>query len=76
MTGMMFFTARWVPDYSMSMAGTLIVMAPIMTVYLFFQRQFIQGLTAGAVRGWAFATEAQNQLKRATHRVAPTIVTV
>ena len=27
MTGMMFFTTRWGPDYSMSMAGTLIVMA-------------------------------------------------
>ena len=51
MTGMMFFTTRWGPDYSMSMAGTLIVMAPIMVVYLVFQRQFIQGLTAGAVRG-------------------------
>ena len=51
MTGMMFFTTRWGPDYSMSMAGTLIVMAPIMAVYLVFQRQFIQGLTAGAVRG-------------------------
>jgi ABC-type glycerol-3-phosphate transport system permease component len=51
MTGMMFFTTRWGPDYSMSMAGTLIVMAPIMAVYLVFQRQFVQGLTAGAVRG-------------------------
>ena len=51
MTGMMFFTTRWGVDYSMSMAGTLIVMAPIMAVYLVFQRQFIQGLTAGAVRG-------------------------
>ncbi|MCY3865850.1 MAG: carbohydrate ABC transporter permease [Chloroflexi bacterium] len=51
MTGMMFFTTRWGPDYSMSMAGTLIVMLPIMLVYLVFQRQFIQGLTAGAVRG-------------------------
>ena len=51
MTGMMYFTTRWGPDYSMSMAGTLIVMLPIMLVYLAFQRQFIQGLTAGAVRG-------------------------
>ncbi len=51
MTGMMYFTTRWGPDYSMSMAGTLIVMLPIMLVYLVFQRQFIQGLTAGAVRG-------------------------
>ena len=51
MTGMMYFTTRWGPDYSMSMAGTLIVMMPIMLVYLVFQRQFIQGLTAGAVRG-------------------------
>ena len=51
MTGMMFFTTRWGVDYSMSMAGTLIVMMPIMAVYLVFQRQFIQGLTAGAVQG-------------------------
>ena len=51
MTGMMFFTTRWGVDYSMSMAGTLIVMLPIMAVYVLFQRQFIQGLTAGAVQG-------------------------
>ena len=51
MVGMMFFTTRYGVDYSMSMAGTLIIMLPVMVVYLIFQRQFIQGLTAGAVKG-------------------------
>lgn len=51
MVGMMFFTTRYGVDYSMSMAGTLIIMLPIMVVYVIFQRQFIQGLTAGAVKG-------------------------
>jgi len=51
MVGMMFFTTRYGVDYSMSMAGTLIIMLPVMVVYVIFQRQFIQGLTAGAVKG-------------------------
>jgi ABC-type glycerol-3-phosphate transport system permease component len=33
------------------MAGAAIVMLPIVVVYILFQRKFIQGLTAGAVKG-------------------------
>jgi ABC-type glycerol-3-phosphate transport system permease component len=32
------------------MAGATITMLPILAVYLFFQRQFVQGLTSGAFR--------------------------
>jgi raffinose/stachyose/melibiose transport system permease protein len=33
------------------MAGAAIVMLPIVVVYILFQRKFIQGLTAGAIKG-------------------------
>ena len=33
------------------MAGATIVSLPVIIVYIIFQRQFIQGLTAGALKG-------------------------
>ena len=33
------------------MAGATIVSLPVIIVYIIFQRQFIQGLTAGAIKG-------------------------
>jgi ABC-type glycerol-3-phosphate transport system permease component len=33
------------------MAGSLILIVPILIVYILFQRYYIQGLTLGAVRG-------------------------
>lgn len=33
------------------MAGTVVVMAPILVLFLFLQRQMIKGLTTGAVKG-------------------------
>jgi raffinose/stachyose/melibiose transport system permease protein len=32
-------------------AAGLIAIVPIMVVYLFFQRNFIEGLTSGSVKG-------------------------
>jgi ABC-type glycerol-3-phosphate transport system permease component len=48
--GLMFFQSRYTRDFPLTMAGATITIVPIIVVYLFFQRQFIQGLTAGAFR--------------------------
>ena len=37
-------------DYGMIMAATLISIAPVMALFLFLQREFISGLTSGAVK--------------------------
>lgn len=49
--GLMFFRSRYTQDYPLTMAGATIVMLPIMIIYVIFQRSFIQGLTAGALKG-------------------------
>ena len=38
-------------DYSLIMAGTLVSIAPIMFLFILLQREFISGLTSGAVKG-------------------------
>ncbi|MCC5842680.1 MAG: carbohydrate ABC transporter permease [Verrucomicrobia bacterium] len=38
-------------DYGLLMAGTLISIAPIMALFLLLQKEFISGLTSGAVKG-------------------------
>ncbi len=38
-------------DYGMIMAGTLVSIAPVLILFLLLQREFISGLTAGAVKG-------------------------
>jgi multiple sugar transport system permease protein len=38
-------------NYGMLMAGTLISIAPVMVLFLFLQKEFIAGLTSGAVKG-------------------------
>lgn len=38
-------------DYGMLMAGTFISIIPVMALFLLLQREFIAGLTAGAVKG-------------------------
>jgi ABC-type glycerol-3-phosphate transport system permease component len=48
--GLMFFQSRYTRDFPLTMAGATITMLPIIAVYLFFQRQFVQGLTSGAFR--------------------------
>lgn len=37
-------------DYGLIMAGTLVSVAPVMLLFLLLQKEFIQGLTAGAVK--------------------------
>jgi multiple sugar transport system permease protein len=38
-------------DYGLQMAATLVSVAPVMILFLLLQRDFIAGLTAGAVKG-------------------------
>jgi multiple sugar transport system permease protein len=38
-------------DYGLIMAGTLISVAPVLCLFLLLQREFIAGLTSGAVKG-------------------------
>jgi len=38
-------------DYGVQMAATLVSIAPVMILFLMLQREFIAGLTAGAVKG-------------------------
>ena len=40
-----------IPQYSATMATVIVVIAPIMVVYPFFQKYFIKGLTVGSVKG-------------------------
>jgi ABC-type glycerol-3-phosphate transport system permease component len=38
-------------EYGLIMAGTLVAVAPVLVLFLLLQRDFIAGLTAGAVKG-------------------------
>jgi multiple sugar transport system permease protein len=38
-------------DYGLIMSGTLISIAPVLALFLLLQKEFISGLTAGAVKG-------------------------
>lgn len=49
--GLMFFQGRYTSDYALISAGVTIVTFPIVLVYIIMQRQFLRGLTAGALRG-------------------------
>ena len=49
--GLMFFSGRYTTNYGMVAAGVTIVTLPLIIVYLVFQRQFMRGLTAGALKG-------------------------
>jgi raffinose/stachyose/melibiose transport system permease protein len=48
--GMLFFQGKYTVNTPVLTAGAVIVIAPIVLVYLVFQRQFIEGLTSGAVK--------------------------
>lgn len=48
--GLMFFQGRYTADYGMIAAGISIATLPVIIIYIIFQRQFIRGLTAGALK--------------------------
>ncbi len=50
-TGLGLFVGRYGTDVPLLAAASLIVIAPIVVVYLVFQRSFVEGVTRGAVKG-------------------------
>jgi len=49
--GLMFFTTEFTRDNTLIAAATVITIMPIITLYIIFQRKFIEGITSGAVKG-------------------------
>ena len=49
--GLVLFVGQYTTNLPLLSAGTLIVIAPVMIVYMIFQRQFIAGLAHGAIKG-------------------------
>jgi ABC-type glycerol-3-phosphate transport system permease component len=49
--GLMFFQGRYTSDYSMISAAVTLTTLPLILFYIILQRQFLQGLTQGAVKG-------------------------
>ncbi len=50
-SGLINFQGEFTTDFALMMAGSTIISLPILLLYIVFQRQFISGLTAGAVKG-------------------------
>lgn len=48
--GIMFFLGRYTSDRGLIAAGVLLTSLPIVVLYLFLQRHFIRGITAGALK--------------------------
>ena len=49
--GLVTFVGQHNPHYALLMAGGIISVVPILIVFLVAQKQFVAGLTVGAVKG-------------------------
>jgi raffinose/stachyose/melibiose transport system permease protein len=49
--GLMQFQGEHSSQYTLLMAGVVISIIPVLIIFLFLQRYFVTGLTAGAVKG-------------------------
>jgi raffinose/stachyose/melibiose transport system permease protein len=49
--GLAFFSGRNTTDFALLAAGSVIVAAPVVILYVFLQRHFIRGMLTGAVKG-------------------------
>jgi raffinose/stachyose/melibiose transport system permease protein len=49
--GLMLFKSRYTINYPVLAAGATIVTLPLLVLYVVFQRQFVTGLTSGALKG-------------------------
>jgi raffinose/stachyose/melibiose transport system permease protein len=49
--GMLMLSGRFTNDYGLLSAGVLIVTLPVIVLFLFFQKNFVEGLASGAVKG-------------------------
>ena len=48
--GLTFFQTRFSTDFALTAAGTVIILAPLIVVYLAFQRHFVKGILSGGVK--------------------------
>ncbi len=51
MVGVSVFQGRYLQNIPLSMAGMALASAPMLIIYIVFQRYFIRGMVAGAVKG-------------------------
>jgi raffinose/stachyose/melibiose transport system permease protein len=49
--GLMYFSGEYTVNQSLVAAGVSIAIVPIIIIYIIFQRKFIEGITAGSVKG-------------------------
>jgi raffinose/stachyose/melibiose transport system permease protein len=49
--GLAFFQGRYSANIPLMAAGAIIVALPTLLLYIFFQKQFLQGLSSGAIKG-------------------------
>ena len=49
--GMLFYQGKFTIDYGLMCAGVLILSLPVTILFLVFQRDFVKGLTSGALKG-------------------------
>jgi raffinose/stachyose/melibiose transport system permease protein len=49
-TGLLAFSSRYVTDYAMLFSALSIVTIPMVVIYLVFNRQIVEGITAGSVK--------------------------
>jgi len=49
--GLNFFQGQYANDIPLLMAGAVITFLPVVIVYIIFQRHFIEGISAGALKG-------------------------
>ena len=48
--GLTFYRTRFSDDYALTAAGAIIAATPLLIVYVAFQRQFVRGILAGAIK--------------------------
>jgi raffinose/stachyose/melibiose transport system permease protein len=49
-TGLLAFSSRYVTDYAMLFSALSIITIPMVVIYLVFNRQIVEGITAGSVK--------------------------
>jgi raffinose/stachyose/melibiose transport system permease protein len=49
--GILYFQQRWTANMPLIAAGATIIFLPLILIFLLFQKQLIQGLTEGAIKG-------------------------
>jgi raffinose/stachyose/melibiose transport system permease protein len=49
--GLLYFQQRWTSNIPVVAAGATIIFLPLVAMFLLFQRQLVQGITQGAVKG-------------------------